>query len=383
MISLIIFDALSVILGMRLSIIARITLLLACLFGILSSGTKSKDLLLFYCLFFFVFMQQCISLISIKSFSTITFIENIALILKYFSFPLILLWCKRLDIGKIEVLRKVVYISIILYCLSIVVSPILAVEGLRTYPEESGRFGFKGLISSGNETAMILLIACFWSGQIYLSKKRFLDLLVFFLTIISALMVGSKAGLLIAMGSLLGVFALNFKRLKLSHILILVSIFLIFIFQFGGWLWTYLYPAIELTYQYFSSRITDNSLSNYFSLMVSGRDVKMLEVIAQLGTYNYIHLLIGGWPVSNFMIEMDYFDLTLLFGIPIGTLMFSYYFYLIFKLLDATVMQSLFFLIMLATTFFAGHIIFSMLHSPLLAVYLLHSKERFSQRYVI
>ena len=215
MISLIIFDALSVILGMRLSIIARITLLLACLFGILSSGTKSKDLLLLYCLFFFVFMQQCISLISIKSFSTTTFIENIALILKYFSFPLILLWCKRLDIGKIKVLRKIVYISIILYCHFIVVSPFLGVEGLRTYSEESGRFGFKGIISAGNETAMILLIACFWSGQIYLEKKRFLDLLIFFLTIISALMVGSKAGVLIAIGALLGVLALNFKRLKL------------------------------------------------------------------------------------------------------------------------------------------------------------------------
>jgi hypothetical protein len=183
---------------------------------------------------------------------------------------------------------------------------------------------------------------------------------------------------LTAIGSLLGVFALNFKRLKLSNIIILVSIFLMFIFQFGEWLWANLYPAMELTYQYFSSRNIDNSLSNYFSLMVSGRDVKMLEVLAQLGSYNYIHLLIGGWPVSNFMIEMDYFDLILLFGIPIGTLMYGYYFYLIFKLLDATVMQSLFFLIMLATTFFAGHIIFSMLHSPLLAVYLLHSKERFS-----
>ena len=222
---------------------------------------------------------------------------------------------------------------------------------------------------------MVLLIACFWTGQYYLLKKNAASLTIFILMVLAALMLGTKAGLLIAVTALMGVFAVNFNKIRLSHKIVLAMLVIMLLIFLANWFWEVLFPMLEASFQYFTSKLINTSLHGYFSLLVSGRDTKLMEVMAHLEVTNYVHLLIGGWPISLYMVEMDYFDLILLFGIPIGSLLFYFYFYLVITSLTKSSLHLLFIALMAIITFLAGHVIFSMLHAPLLASYIVSSSS--------
>lgn len=371
---LVAFDILSAYLGLRLSIAPRLLLIFSCLVGLLATGVKVNDLNIICYLLAAVIFQQCVSYIILPNISVLSIAENIGLMVKVLSFPLLLLWFEKLDIKQLASQKKILYFSIIVYCISIVVSPLLGADSLLTYGD-TGRFGYKGIINAGNETAMVLLIACFLTGQRYLENKSFFSLVLFFIMILSALMLGTKAGILIALTSMFGVFVINFKKIKSHHKVVLVTLTSVAMFYFVNWFGDVLYPVLEASSQYFASKLTDTTAYGYFSLLVSGRDTKLIVLFNQLGVANYYHLLMGGWPVSIFMVEMDYFDVILLFGIPLGTAIFYFYFFLIYRRLTKSAMHILFFIVMFIITFLAGHIMLSMLHAPLLAAYVVLSSQ--------
>lgn len=373
--SLVFFDILSVYLGYRLSIVPRLLLIFSCLVGVLSLGIKVSDLKVICCLLAVVIIQQCASYMILPNMPVTAVIENFGIIIKIFSFPVVLLWIEKLNTKQLLSLKKIIYFSIIVYCISIVISPLLGWSSLHTYGE-TGRFGYKGIINAGNETAMVLLIACFWTGANYLQEKSFFSLLTFFLMILASLMLGTKGGMLIAITSLLGVFVVNFNKVKLYHKIFLGILIFSLTLYLARWFWDVLYPMLEVSYHYFTSKLTSTSFYGYFNLLISGRDTKLISIISQLEIANYLHLLLGGWPVSLFMVEMDYFDVILLFGLPLGSLIFYFYFYLVFSRLPKTAMHSLFIVIMVIITFLAGHVVLSMLHAPLLAAYIVLSNNR-------
>jgi len=372
--SILLFDFLSVYSGIRLSIITRLLLILSCAVGLCLFDIKIKNLRMIGFLFVVIIIQQYMSFIVLKNISLVAMVENFGLILKVLSFPIVLFWFEKMNDKQFFYLKKIIYFSFSCYCISIVISPLLGLSSLLTYGD-TGRFGYKGLINAGNETAMVLLIACFWTGQVYLVKKTLVSLLMFSIMLLAALMLGTKAGILIAAAALFSVFVLNFNQVKRFHKVVISVITLSLALYSVSWFWDVLYPMLETSFQYFSSQIVSMDLYGYFSLLISGRDTKLIEVVNQLAVANYMHLIVGGWPVSLFMVEMDYFDMVLLFGMPLGTGFFYCYFHLIFSRLTKNLMQYLFFIVMLTITFLAGHVLFSMVHVPMLAAYLMLSSD--------
>ncbi|WP_218997375.1 O-antigen ligase family protein [Shewanella algae] len=372
--SAVLADFISVYSGYRISIIPRVMLIFTCLYGCLNSGLSKAALRISLILIIIVTLQNLLLLFFFSNNNAFYIVDNISLILKLFSFPLVFYWYKKLSRDNFASVAKLANFLLLIYISTILISPLLGWESLLTYGD-TGRFGYKGVIAAGNETAILLLVACFWAAKNYLNKNSTFNLLVLFSSLMSSLIIGTKAGVLIFVTVLFTVFVVNFKTVSAKHKYSTFGLIVLALFYVDLDIFSDFYETLEVSFAYFESKLVGSSIHNYISLFLSGRDIKLYTVINSFDALQNYSLVIGAYPISKYMIEMDYFDSVLLFGAPLGTIIFIYYISFVWRYSNSTLLDFMFIFLFIALTILAGHVLFSMVHSPILAAYLINNKS--------
>jgi hypothetical protein len=372
-------DFLTVYLGYRLSVVPRLVLLITCMYGCLAYRTSLNQFTPLLALIAIWLIQNCLSLLYFSERKTVFIVENIALTLKIISFPLIYYWLRNIRHDFFLVVVKIAKLSLSIYVLTIVLSPLLGWSSLLTYGD-TGRFGYKGVIAAGNESATIILIACFWAAKDYIRDKTLFRLAVMCLALCSSVLIGTKAGILIFTLVIVCVFVINFREIRVTHRLFVVFLVVLGFFYVRLTILPDIIEVLQLSMSYFESKLQSTSLGSYVSLLLSGRETKLYFILNSLADKDYMFIFFGGYPISEYMVEMDYFDIVFLMGFPIGTLIFLSYLKLIWVNSHGCFVDLMFFTLFIVISILAGHVLFSMVHSPMLAAYLINNRLQHNVR---
>lgn len=239
-------------------------------------------------------------------------------------------------------LKRIVNILITLYIINffiIILGIYFEINVLKMEPLSSYRFGWSGMLPySGNE----LIYPLGYSLFLFQTNGRFKnpkDYILIVPIILTLLLVGLKSGILAVLIWLLFVQKPRKIRQFIYYSILPVLISVIVIFK----------EQILIIYGYWVDMFNKFNLLGF---LLSGRNERLGEVTNSLTT---ITLFKGTFPYWN-NVEMDYFNLTLFFGIPIGTLLYVAILknIIILKNYKNNLGINLFILL---TSFFAGHLI--------------------------
>ncbi|WP_419153420.1 hypothetical protein [Vibrio maritimus] len=276
-----------------------------------------------------------------------------------------------LDKGYFTQYDRVMSSLCICYLVAIPLSMYVGAPDFKTYSEESSRFGFKGIISAGNEVTGVLFFISSCLAFKLLVFKRKKDMLLFVLCIISSPILGTKGAVL---GIIFVIMAVMLERFNLFKFFVISS----FVFSLMSVICYFLYlyvdevtSAVDLTLAYFTYQFENGAENSIITLLLSGRDQKLEHILDQALEMIPIFLFFGGWNITDMYVEMDYFDLILLFGILGSVIIFIFWSKILIvnqckQFMTFRVATFLSFLVISAT---AGHIIYSSLVA-VFAVYL-------------
>ena len=258
------------------------------------------------------------------------------------------------------------------YKLIISINSVLIIIGLMfssiiftTYPSIH-RFGYDGLIVAQNEASYIFIFALttVYYRRFYLNIKEFF----FWLVIISSIFVATKAVFLFLL--LLISFHI-IKKLSFKQIIVfLVSIILLLI----AFIFSPLTYIFENSWQIFMNGYNKHGL---LWALLSGRNTfiydKMIPLINDIWIFpNYFF---GGQDVSTFLIEMEFIDIFLFFGI-LGTVVYSFIMFNIFSYIPFNRGFKIFFILsLLAIIATAGHFFQSGIVGIHFVIFLLINQE--------
>ena len=123
--------------------------------------------------------------------------------------------------------------------------------------------------------------------------------------------------------------------------------------------------TIQLSSAYFQYQLENGAKGSILNLLLSGRLSKLDTVLLSVEKLNYLPLLIGGVDILSYAVEMDFFDILFLYGVPFTLFIFYFWFY-IFVLQDAKSkgkainrFMFVFFVGWFLLSFLAGHFIYS------------------------
>ncbi|MOA18847.1 hypothetical protein D3C78_1391890 [compost metagenome] len=131
--------------------------------------------------------------------------------------------------------------------------------------------------------------------------------------------------------------------------------------------------AVNETLAYFEYQYHNQANRSITTLALSGRDIKLDRVYETIFTYAPWTLLIGGYPVAGYTIEMDLFDLIALMGI-FGATAYLYCWCLCWetkcKQQDTYLkkFKAVFLFTFVSLAFLGGHMFYSAVAAPLLAL---------------
>lgn len=310
--------------------------LVVLVYGIVFLNRSKLNILLLMLILtvFFLIGQYSLSL----SYDEMDFVENANTHFKYlFIFIFFLL---VIDIRKLDTLPPVI-INIYKLILTIngfliIVGMVLKIPWLNTY-NSKWRFGYDGLILAQNEASFIYIFALtFVYYRRFFQKK---NELFFWIVVIPSLLVATKAVYLYII------------LLVLFHIFFKLPFKQAISFVLGGAIIGYLILRTTINkilvnaYEFFMFMYRRDGLLH---AVLSGRnefiDKKLVPLITEHWTI--FNFLFGGQDVISHYIEMGIFDLILFFGI-IGSLLYLYAFFKMFRLLDFNRKFKIFFAISL------------------------------------
>ncbi|UII81564.1 hypothetical protein [Flagellimonas sp. CMM7] len=245
----------------------------------------------------------------------------------------------------IEVFKKVFLFNGFLA----LVGALLSIKAFFIVPEgpSASRFGYDGLIISGNEASIFYLLGLFVIYKDWRFKKRGFNF--FLLAIVFCFLTGMKA-------VLLGMALLFFYHLfttisikKLIGIFSLMSAMFLTLFLYA--------PKIRDLFGYYFYFLKEKG----FVFMFTGGRNTLIDsrVLPFLENWDIINYLIGGQNISNIedflsLTEMDIIDLFLFFGVINGVL-----FLLLYKTQIVSKVKNTFYLfcvgVFILLAFFAGH----------------------------
>lgn len=283
---------------------------------------------------FFLIGQYFLSL----SYDDMNFPENANTHFKYlFIFIFFLL---VIDIRKLDSLPPIVFnvykLILTINGFLIIVGMVFKIPWLNTY-NSRWRFGYDGLILAQNEASFIYIFALtlVYYRKFFLKKNE----LFFWVVVIPSLLVATKAVYLYIV--LLILFHIFFKlpfRQAISFVL-------------GGAIFGYLILRTTINkifinaYEFFMFIYKRDGL---LYAVLSGRnqfiDKKLIPLITEHWTV--FNFMFGGQDVISHYIEMGIFDLILFYGI-IGSLLYLYAFFKMFRLLNLNKKFKIFFAISL------------------------------------
>jgi hypothetical protein len=264
---------------------------------------------------------------------------------------------------KLVKIHKYLFFTLMLYVLAIPVSAILGFDLFKTYGSQSGRFGFSGIVPAANETSGLLFAAMGAVCILYLKKQLKHYLLALFSILIAAMLLGTKGGII-------GVFILTFGLLYAKRgLLFSLSLCCLFLAIFSFCLALIYFnfeavrSAVELSVGYFQYQLANGANGSIINLLLSGRLDKLQTVFIDVEHMFYIPLVLGGVDVLSYAVEMDFFDVLFLLGLPFTFFIF-YFWFNIFVLKSRNIPQIsrfmvVFFIGWFLLSFLAGHFIYS------------------------
>ncbi len=258
--------------------------------------------------------------------------QRIEYLIQYsYFFGLVLFYLKY----KVEHLKLIQLIKILVITnfIFILVGIIFDINIFYTYGET--RFGYNGFIITPMQSTVFYL-SCI-ALSLYLN-----DILLIVVTLISAMLCGTKALLL---GVPILVFLLYFISNKNQNYRYL-PIFVLCSSLFGliGLFKTNLFKSIV-------------EKDGVFTMIFSHRDQLFLKTIRTLkGDYSFLDFLIGGYDLSIYKTELDFVDIVIFFGV-IGLCVFIFIFKYLYKNYCISNVSKSYFITILIVAFFAGNII--------------------------
>ena len=255
---------------------------------------------------------------------------------------------------------------IMLQALLIIIGFIFRVELLSSYGQEY-RFGYKGLLPARNEVSGFFIIAFFYYlWKMYYTRRSFVQL---FVVLVAAFMTGAKAILILPVALIFFLVRLfiRFSRNKAFYSVIGVSVLLVGI---AVWQRNNILERLSPSLQYFSYQLESGNNPTLLSALMSGRSELAQTLLPGLAPGR---LFFGGHDLAVSSTETDLLDVFLLLGIA-GVLLF-YTFYLRVLFFNArrrfSFVQILFVLTWLGISTVSGHLVFSAVNGPYLAILLL------------
>jgi hypothetical protein len=280
-------------------------------------------------------------------------IESLIILNKYFYFiALSLLFLQyETDDSFFIFINKALRYYLIINSALIIIGFAFNIELFSSYFKTASiRFGYKGLIPTQNETTGVYLFGLAYIYRRYF-KEKIESLWVLLLITIAAILIGTK-GIWISIPIIVGYYAIKYKTK--TTLLISVPSLILIISIWGFWIWDNLYNNYLAYFKYFIER----SGRPWYSIMLSGRDIKISESIEYIGEYwsvwNYIF---GGINLSIINSETDLVDGYLLFGL--NFLVYLFYYFGFFFRYDKSLDNLLIFLLFLLLSFTGGHMIYS------------------------
>jgi hypothetical protein len=131
--------------------------------------------------------------------------------------------------------------------------------------------------------------------------------------------------------------------------------------------------AVLKTFSYFEYQYYHFANGSLVSLALSGRDIKLYTVYSSILENEILSLIIGGYPIAGYTVEMDVFDLIPLVGF-FGTI---FYFFIWFsywnkKSTNLKIYQKrlkrVFLFVFIFLAFFGGHMFSSAVAAPFIAL---------------
>ncbi|GAA0296639.1 O-antigen ligase family protein [Psychrosphaera haliotis] len=348
--------------GGRYSIFIRAVFLFVVLLGALK--TKENIQIIFTAILAILF-GTFISFFNLLTgtISEVEFSENIIFLIKIFSLPIYCCFFSSLSLHRKMKVYKVSMVVIFCYVSAVIIGAVFSIEYLSNYGETE-RFGFKGIISAGNETASFFLIALFWACTVHLKKQSLISLFFLCLVIVGSLMTGTKSAILM---NVILLTAIAYKRFGLKafvfHAPAFLSVFFISIYIF----YLNLSPLallVDGSIAYFKFQLSNSASGNWLTLLLSGRDYKLEQVWSGFIAQHPQSLILGGYPFGRYSVEMDFFDLIF----TAGGVLTSIYCVLVFEVLRKNQflkkgpnrpINVSFLLAIFVVSFFGGHFLYS------------------------
>lgn len=307
---------------------------------------------------------------------TVSFSEDIAVLIRIFIFILALLAFYNarnlLRPNHLELINKIYIVNFIFIFLS-VLSGLLGF-GLTTYgnhlASEIKHLGFKGFFYAGNELGALLI--CLLPVVVFSLTKNRYKILTIILFIFISFLIGTKTAIL-AILILSVIIIFSYVKTKLIFKVVLLITVMILIFCIGYYFSDTLESKFELLSYYYDSRGL-----NY--LILSGRDVMFLDAVSfvndQFTLFDYFFGVGSSYAASQVKsVEIDFADIMIWNGIfwmfLIYSIFISFSIY-VSRLMpkdERLVIKTMFILILLASMI-AGHVLTSAMLLPIISLML-------------
>ncbi|MET2851322.1 O-antigen ligase family protein [Vibrio owensii] len=351
----------------RYSLIARFIVLLS----VFVIYIKSAHSLRIINLVIYLFSMMCLNIALIDFFDIYDLIETTLLLIK-FSSVFIFYYAFKLTLNDYDASR-LFDVSIVLYCSPIILGGLFEIEFFKYYSSE--RWGYRGILSAGNEVSSLVMIFLTWSLLKMKSRVYYIRVFVCSLALI---LCGTKSSIIALVMIMIFWTMINIRNINkwVTFIALLLALITpIFLYNSNE---TF-YHNVNLTIGYFVWQFENYADHNIITLLLSGRDNKFMDVYYLLADSYYIPLVLGGFPIAKYTIEMDIFDLISILGLPLAVFYLSMYFSLFRKAIKYNGFAKYFLFSYLFLGFFGGHFLYSIVSSPFLSLLCLEMEENINE----
>jgi hypothetical protein len=351
----------------RISLFYRFFIFL-CLLIICSASITKKMLTIIISLF--IFISVFIGKYIYSMYDETLLLESILLFIKFYMFFLFFEGFTSIQKNNvINITHIFIFFNalILIYVAPIILGSLFNIELFKYYDSE--RWGVKGIIVSGNEASAFLLSSLTW---FFLNKKSFFNSICILVVMSAMILSGTKASILgllmLTLGALWSKNPISFIYKGTIFVLIFIAItFLLYNYNIS------FQDAVLKTFSYFEYQYYHFANGSLVSLALSGRDIKLYTVYSSILENEILSLIIGGYPIAGYTVEMDVFDLIPLVGF-FGTI---FYFFIWFsywnkKSTNLKIYQKrlkrVFLFVFIFLAFFGGHMFSSAVAAPFIAL---------------
>lgn len=361
-------DLLSTVTSLRVSLFSRGAVVMLIIFSSIALSATSREKLMASTVLFFPLLPMLLWFV-LGYYDSVTLVENYILLFKIVSFFSYIIILKHLASRQLDMVVIVVKLTLIVYMVFIVSGAFFDVAAFKSYGE-GGRFGYKGIIIAQNEASGLVLVALFISGFNFVVKKsNIYDVALFVSSALAALLLGTKAAVLLPLMIMCIIAVSRYGFLKAvpymsAVVMVGVTVFLV---SYRGALSDWYSNSLA----YFAYQFDVYAKGDVMTFLLSGRNYKLSYVFNNFIYENPLYMIFGGFPMGSYSVEIDFFDLFLLMGGPVF-IIYCFMFFRVFrnnhsKSITKYVVFALILVLAVANT--GGHVLYSALILPYLAVF--------------